>query len=137
MTEQVNATVYVSNLPPGAIILWNGSLNGIPQGWAICNGSNGTPDLRGRFVVGAGPDYDYGAVGGQRSIALTTGNLPSHSHGYQQFQEKENTWLHGGNPSAGNGTGGLKESATDQVGQGEAFDISPPWFGLYYIMKTA
>ena len=43
---------YTNGLPKGAVIMWHGEVNDIPDGWAICNGENGTPDLRNRFIVG-------------------------------------------------------------------------------------
>ena len=42
------------------IIQWYGSASTPPSGWAICNGSNGTPDLRNKFIVGAGSSYNLG-----------------------------------------------------------------------------
>ncbi len=44
-------------VPPGGIIMWSGAINDIPVGWALCDGSNGTPDLRDRFIVGAEGEY--------------------------------------------------------------------------------
>lgn len=67
-------------LPAGVITMWSGSIASIPAGWALCNGSNGTPDLRDRFVVGAGSAYAVGSTGGANSVTLTTNNLPSHTH---------------------------------------------------------
>ena len=58
-------------LPSGSIIIWTGST--IPNGWAICNGENGTPDLRNRFLVGAGSDGALGSTGGNKKIS-TNGN---------------------------------------------------------------
>jgi microcystin-dependent protein len=52
----------------------------VPTGWAICNGANGTPDLRDRFVVGAGNAYAPDNIGGTDTVTLSTANLPSHSH---------------------------------------------------------
>lgn len=43
-------------VPSGGIIMWSGSIATIPTGWFLCNGSNGTPDLRNAFVVGASVD---------------------------------------------------------------------------------
>ena len=63
-------------IPPGLISLWYGSTATIPSGWALCNGSNGTPDLRDRFVVGAGLTYGVGATGG----SLTSSAAGGHSH---------------------------------------------------------
>lgn len=53
-----------TDLPNGVIMLWSGSIASIPDGWALCDGSGGTPDLRDRFVVGAGTTYAVDATGG-------------------------------------------------------------------------
>jgi hypothetical protein len=67
---------YADNLTPvGLISLWYGSVGSIPGGWALCNGSNGTPDLRNRFVLGAGSTYAVGAIGGTKDAVVV-----SHSH---------------------------------------------------------
>ena len=59
-------------LPRGCILLWSGAADAIPAGFALCDGENGTPDLRGRFVVGAGnSDYPVGATGGTAVEELT------------------------------------------------------------------
>lgn len=69
------------SVPPGVICMWSGSSTAIPTGWALCDGTNNTPDLRGRFVVGAGSAYKAGDTGGAESVTLTTSQMPSHSHG--------------------------------------------------------
>ena len=52
-------------VPSGGVILWHGASNAVPKGWAICDGTNGTPDLRDRFVIGAGGKYGlYGKLYG-------------------------------------------------------------------------
>lgn len=66
-------------VPIGGIIMWNGIT--IPTNYRLCNGANGTPDLRNRFVVGTGTSYALGATGGNASITLSVANLPSHNHG--------------------------------------------------------
>ena len=69
-----------STIPTGGIIMWSGAILSIPSGWALCNGSSGTPDLRDRFVVGAGSTYDVGDTGGADSVTLSTSQIPTHSH---------------------------------------------------------
>ena len=64
-----------SGFPTGGIVLWSSNVGSIPGGWALCDGDNGTPDLRNRFVVGAGPAYAVDDTGGS-----TTATLPTHSH---------------------------------------------------------
>ena len=78
-------------IPSGIICLWSGSVDNIPDGWALCNGENGTEDLRDKFVVGAGRNYAVNATGGNTSqnvnlsgntgaTTLTVNQMPSHTH---------------------------------------------------------
>lgn len=78
-------------IPSGIICLWSGSVDNIPDGWALCNGENGTEDLRDKFVVGAGNSYAVNATGGSASQAvnlsgstgattLSVNQMPSHTH---------------------------------------------------------
>jgi hypothetical protein len=71
---------WTNPFPSGGIIMWSGSIASIPSGWLLCNGSSGTPDLRDRFVVGAGSTYAVNATGGAATVTLSTTNLPSHTH---------------------------------------------------------
>lgn len=82
-------TITALAVPAGAILLWSGAVIAIPSGYALCDGTSGTPDLRNRFVVGAGDDYAVADIGGagehQHAItvsdhALTTAQLPEHNH---------------------------------------------------------
>jgi hypothetical protein len=63
-------------VPSGAIMMWSGSIASIPAGWYLCDGTNGTPNLRDRFIVGAGSTYAVNATGGSADATL-----PSHTHG--------------------------------------------------------
>ena len=76
-------------IPSGGIILWSGAANAIPTGWYLCDGQNSTPDLRNRFVVGAGDAYSVDATGGSADATLVshthnvtgnTNNTGDHSH---------------------------------------------------------
>jgi hypothetical protein len=73
---RANLGISSDLFPAGGIILWSGSVASIPSGWAICNGSNGTPDLRDRFIVGAGNTYAVADTGGQTAIT----SVPAHTH---------------------------------------------------------
>ena len=107
----------------GSIVLWSGSLITIPAGWQLCNGTNGTPDLRNRFVIGAGDTYAVGASGG----ALT------HDHVFTS-----NVHNHTLAAGVGIGAGPANSPTTDSVAVGGTTDSSsslPPYYALAYIMK--
>jgi microcystin-dependent protein len=70
----------LSFLPKGSIIMYNN--DNIPEGWAICNGENNTPDLRNRFIVGLGGNYILGNTGGLDDVKLEVNNLPVHNHNF-------------------------------------------------------
>ncbi|SAK95834.1 hypothetical protein AWB76_07205 [Caballeronia temeraria] len=78
LDSQVTATPSQLNnpVPKGAIILWSGAVAQIPTGYALCDGTQGTPDLRGNFVIGAGGAYNPNDVGG----SALTGYAGSHTH---------------------------------------------------------
>lgn len=77
-TTQI-ADLYTKLFPSGGIIMWSGSVASIPTGWLLCNGANGTPDLRNRFIIGAGSGYGPGAVGGTTSFTTSINGYHSHS----------------------------------------------------------
>ena len=92
VTGTVAATAFSGDgiIPSGGIIIWSGAANAIPTGWYLCDGNNSTPDLRDRFVIGAGSNYAVDATGGSADATLVshthgsgnlgTGNAGSHSH---------------------------------------------------------
>ena len=68
-----------NSVPAGTILPWYGEKANIPNGFALCDGTNGTPDLCDRFLVGAGSTYSLGAKGGEATHKLTGEELPSQS----------------------------------------------------------
>lgn len=86
----VTQATLMPSMPTGAIIMWYGALGSVPSGWQLCNGTNGTPDLRDRFVLGAGGAVALGGTGGASttgaaagdtgSTVLTEAQLPAHRH---------------------------------------------------------
>nr|DAL32973.1 MAG TPA_asm: Baseplate structural protein [Caudoviricetes sp.] len=69
-----------SGIPKGSIIPWYGALGNIPNGFALCNGANGTPDLRDKFIVGSGKAYALGDTGGADSVKLNGTQIGKHFH---------------------------------------------------------
>ena len=70
----------IEGVPSGIIAIWSGSTASIPTGWVICDGTNSTPDLRDRFIVGAGSTYAVAATGGANTVTLSASEMPSHNH---------------------------------------------------------
>ena len=150
----------------GGIIMFSGTFGGtdgkrpVPlgatdadEGWALCDGSNGTPDLRGRFIVGAGESYTQGATGGAASASvsgttgattLTVEQIPSHTHrlatstgpveSYGQWQYPWSGESVYASPDrmqteATGGSGAHSHSMSATV------STLPPYYALAYIMK--
>ena len=139
-----NITVTTANktVAKGMIVMWYGNANAVPNGWALCNGSNGTPDLRNRFIIGAGSSYGLGATGGEVNHTLTYNEMPSHKHIIP--------WGETGSEGAWWGTYGNDDlwgldaescdwnnswRYTSPEGGGQAHNNMPPYYGLYFIMK--
>ena len=143
-------TVAPSSVPAGCILLWSGSIGSIPAGFVLCNGSNSTPDLRDRFVVGAGSSYAVDATGGSANSILPTHTHvatsvvtdPGHNHG-----------VAGGGGSTGGSFGNYAGSSTNVLSETKVTSITvattnadagvsptngnlPPYYALCYIMKT-
>ena len=133
----------------GMIILWSGSSASIPSGWVLCNGSSSTPDLRDRFVVGAGSSYAVGATGGSANATLV-----SHTHTASVSDPGHAHYMSGINANYGSGPlgatfydpgdpRGLTSSASTGIGVSNSTEGSsatnanlPPYYALCYIMKT-
>ena len=69
-----------SSIPKGTILPWYGKSSDIPDGFALCDGTKGTPDLRNRFLVGAGSNYALGEMGGEDQVTLTGTQIGNHYH---------------------------------------------------------
>lgn len=137
-------------IPTGVIVMWSGSTSNIPSGWALCNGANGTPDLRDRFVVGAGLNYNPGNTGGQNNVALTIDQMPIHNHYASDsghIHAYNNVGIFGLSQTlqsgtvgigAGDGTGiGYANITVGYSGGGQAHENRPPYYALAYIMRVS
>jgi hypothetical protein len=78
---QIATTAFVHNLfPRGIVLMWSGAVVDIPTGWALCDGTNGTPNMVNRFAVGAGGTYAMGATGGGSAVTVSTATAGAHNH---------------------------------------------------------
>jgi hypothetical protein len=128
--------------PKGIIVAWSGDINKIPDGWAICNGINGTPDLRGKFILGANPNSnknssfmvnETGSSGGEEKHTLTIEEMPRHNH-----PEVFNETGHGGSEGHWYESGGYRLKAKNHksfTGGDRPHNNMPPYYALAYIMK--
>jgi len=157
----VNLPNIPDPIPSGIIVMWKGAVNQIPAGWALCDGNNGTPDLRDRFVVGAGNSYAVGANAGNTSHSHTINDhshlAPDHLHtiAHDHYVSRVNNGSYWSDWGSGLDTGGNyagytygsqtnnSSGASDRSMQtGEATDRGmdsrsnlPPYYALAYIMK--
>lgn len=151
-------------IPAGGILLWSGSIGSIPAGYVLCNGNNGTPDLRDRFIVGAGSTYAVNATGGSADSILPTHTHgatstsvvtdPGHNHSYTRSFTDSNSLFHTDNTTtiatgldnptstvgaiASNITGITVATTTTNANAGVSATNGnlPPYYALCYIMKT-
>lgn len=129
-------------VPAGIIALWSGSIATIPSGWVLCNGQNGTPNLQGLFVVGAGnsspaatngmglipPNTQAGDIAS--GIGVGASYAPACSVGLTSGPIGYISYTPGGagyNPYAVTGGGS---------GSVSPFTVTPQYYALCYIMST-
>jgi hypothetical protein len=149
-------------IPTGGIIIWSGAANAIPTGWLLCNGSSGTPDLRNRFVVGAGSTYAVGATGGSANAIVVSHNHtasssvsdPGHTHANRMKMTVGGGSFGAVQPAGDPGvydsfgtTGGRLEIQSNTTGISVSTSVGttgssgtnanlPPYYALCYIMKS-
>ena len=131
----------LSNIPSGVIVIWSGSSLNIPNGWVLCDGNNNTPDLRDRFIIGAGNKYSIGNTGGEEEHTLTELEMPAHDHDFDRHQLWKNEQVPPSTTSTSNGYGlswttlPIYTDTTVATGGGESHNNMPPYYALCYIMK--
>ena len=134
-------------VPKGLIMMWYGEANRVPTGWALCDGGvhDGvrTPDLTGRFIVGAteksGEWCSYERSGGARSVKLASAQVPKHGHavfgddGLIVHAEKtDNNFCYDASSSASGDSAWFR---TGETGADKAHENRPPFKAVFYIMK--
>jgi microcystin-dependent protein len=135
--------------------MWSGSVATIPTGWVLCNGSNSTPDLRDKFIIGAGNTYDVAATGGSKNSTLI-----AHTHTVTDGGHSHDGVLQAADDASGrrvtlnravgqnenDATGGNFGTSTDSASTGISINSTgsdngvnsnlPPYYALCFIMKT-
>lgn len=149
----------IGMVPPGAIVMFYGDISkffdgqgtGLAdtsyEGWQLCNGNNGSPDLRGRFVLGAGQGPDLtrrvtGQIGGEETHVLTNPEIPIHDHQatlnvYPPALKSEKIY-HAWNSSRTYSYGAQttpQAVKTTTAGEGKAHNNMPPFYTLAFIMR--
>jgi hypothetical protein len=132
-------------IPSGGILLWSGSIGSIPAGYVLCNGNNSTPDLRDRFIVGAGSTYAVDATGGSADATLPTHTHtatvtdPGHFHSAAIIGAGTNVIGSSGlqiqQTNTDTKTTGITVSNANAGVSGTNANL-PPYYALCYIMKT-
>ena len=163
-TTQLATTAFVAQnaILTGMIVMWSGAVATVPTGYALCDGTSGTPDLRNRFIMGAGATYAPGSTGGTPDATLVshnhtvsggTSSAGSHSHKIIMSGLKAPEPRAGAKITAGNdgyqqaGTGGNYISTegahthtwsgtTTTKGSPATNANIPPYYALAFIMKT-
>jgi hypothetical protein len=131
----------------GMIMLWSGSSATIPTGWLLCDGSNSTPDLRNRFVVGATSTYAVGATGGSADAivvshthtATVTDSGHSHTVGISTISDSGTgsppRMTNSGSTTTSTATTGITVANSTEGSSGTNANL-PPYYALCYIMKA-
>ena len=168
-TGIATASSFVGNgtIPIGGIIMWSGADNAVPSNFALCDGSNGTPNLVDRFIVGRGSAYAQGATGGSADATLVSHShtINDHTHGFSGSgsQVHSHTQTGGGtnddggpNAPGGNSggnmsninnatvtisisgnTGNPSDKGTDTQGSSGTNKNLPPYYAIAYIMRIS
>ena len=136
----------------GMILIWSGSIGSIPAGWVLCDGTNATPDLRDRFIVGAGNTYAVGATGGSANAVVVSHTHtatsvvtdPGHVHTYNAPSLSPNNaagsipdYIQQASTNTGSAVTNITVATTNATAGVSGTNANlPPYYALAYIMKT-
>ena len=139
------------SLPIGSIIMWYKPIVERPVGWQLCDGTNGTPDLRDKFVKGISADGEIGSVPYNSATHVHTNSSVvadgDHTHTVQVLVGGALTYWNvttGGSSSASNThrhdtnttsqSSGTHQHTTSNTNNG---DSNPPYITVFYIMRVS
>lgn len=161
-TNTLTSSLFVGagTIPIGGIIMWSGTISNIPTGWALCNGSNGTPNLTDKFIVCAttgsgdgtvstsGPgfnatsgalnsSYTPGNSGGETSHQLSILEMPSHTHSFTAVIDVDTKNNEDDTPNnTFDEADRQTTSTTGSTGGNQYHENRPPYYALAFIMRT-
>ena len=137
-------------IPQGSIIMWYGASNTVPTGWQICDGTNGTPNLRDKFIVGAGSTYPVTTSGGSADAVVVSHTHditdPGHNHASNYDNRTPSGIDGGGAGSEIGGSGYVWTFPTTTATTGISINTAgvsgtganlPPYVALFFIMKMS
>jgi hypothetical protein len=147
-TNQIATTAFVfqNGVPLGAIFLWGGLIVDIPAGYALCDGTGGTPNLKDRFVIGSGGTYTTGATGGSKDAVVVSHTHavidPGHTHTFPNGQVDipvtADTSSAYGAVERTKSTSSAKTGITiNTAGESGADKNMPPYYALAYIQRVS
>jgi len=140
-------TASTGIIPIGGIIIWSGSTGSVPDGWALCNGSNGTPNLQDRFVVGAGSGYAVDATGGSADAVVVrhnhslsggsaSGTFITGVNALREDRKSGNTLTVDSITTTSGNVSYTRPTVNNEGVSGTNANI-PPYYALAYIMRTS
>ena len=148
MTKKITGIngLEIDSIPSGVVVSWYGDKANVPSGWAICDGTNGTPDLRDRFIVGAGNSYSLKATGGANTVSLTADQNGPHNHDGNASSSRliavevnDGRYFIYSASAEGSSNANFERPditlTTASSGKGAAHENRPPYYALYFIMK--
>ncbi len=145
VSAQLTPTSSTSSplVPIGGIIMWDAAIGTIPSNYNVCDGTNGTPDLRDKFVVGAGSAYTLAGTGGAATVTLSVAEMPAHNHSnglYTNILQQDGTGTPDGTSApdvSGTEPNITTSAALLSSGGGAAHENLPPYYAIYYIKRIS
>lgn len=136
-----------AQVPGGTILPWYGSITSIPKGFSYCDGTNGTPDLRGRTLIGTGlwndyfssVNYSLGEMSGERVHQLSVSELPAHAISFTLYPSHGKSGMIG-RPGWSDGDSSKyrweKQTVrSDVIGANQPHNNMMPYMAVHWIMK--
>lgn len=138
VTIDADGNMDMFEFPKGVIVAWAGASNQVPDGWTLCDGTGETPDLRGKFILGAADNskYQVGALGGAEQHTLKPEEMPKHSHDVYTGSGPGCTNYDSLDVYTNCSGKETRKNMLIEAGGNQPHNNMPPYFALCYIMKN-